>query len=186
MRVGKRVLAQEAVADTVEVQVHRRVGEPGQRLQPIVEPVTHIPGHHAPGSVFRRQAPHRRDVRAAETGLALLLRPVDEDQPSGRPIPHGRFGDRHDERYEPVCLVDKLAHVQPSVLGVDQTGTTFSAAGFDGFRRTRGGIVRRILCRGGFHHAAEEQSRNQGQCPLPSCRGSLRKEHGTPRSGESR
>ena len=53
MRVEERVLVQQPVlADAVEVEIGREVRERHLGLDPIVEPVAHVPGHHAPRAVF--------------------------------------------------------------------------------------------------------------------------------------
>jgi hypothetical protein len=111
-------LRKDAVAGTVEVEVHRGVEGADERLQPSSLPVAEVAREGAPRSVLGAQPADGGDVRpGVGLGARHPGRAAQEGEGTDRAVAHGRFGDGPGQRYEAVGLVEERAEVEPAVVG---------------------------------------------------------------------
>lgn len=79
--VGARAVFQSGIAtDAVIVEIDRRMHGAGEHFQAVVEPVAHVAGKGAMGSVVGAKSADNSDVRAPKTGIGLVGLLVDEHQ----------------------------------------------------------------------------------------------------------
>ena len=126
----QRMIIQRAVGTkTVEIKIHRSVGQRQLRLQPVVQPVAHVNHAATPGAILRAQAADRRDVRPAKTRLRLAFGFVNKRQSAHTAVTDRRFRDGHHQRHKTIGLINKFADVQPAVLSRTKFGGSIGGGG---------------------------------------------------------